>query len=115
MIEARIKFPAVPGTRGGLRLFPEPQDQPADAPRCEWKDECGKYGKVIRTNTALLLLITCHKQFAAAELRQLMLSSGQTLWSCLAQQRISRGMAASLGQRNKPNTLMAAFCCASYG
>ncbi|WIA41536.1 hypothetical protein OEZ86_008906 [Tetradesmus obliquus] len=45
VIEARIKFPAVLGTRGGLRLFPEPQDQAADAPRCEWKDDCGKYGK----------------------------------------------------------------------
>jgi hypothetical protein len=44
--EARIKFPAVLGTRGGLRLLPEPQDQPANAPRCELSDECGKYGKV---------------------------------------------------------------------
>jgi hypothetical protein len=46
IFEARIKFPAVLGTRGGLRLLPEPQDQPANAPRCELSDECGKYGKV---------------------------------------------------------------------
>jgi hypothetical protein len=71
IIEARIKFPAVLGTRGGLRMFPDPQDQPANAPRCEWKDECGKYGKVMPANTPLFaasLSTGAMKSFAIAGL-----------------------------------------------
>eukprot|EP00879_Flechtneria_rotunda_P003784 GHRR01004024.1.p1 GENE.GHRR01004024.1~~GHRR01004024.1.p1 ORF type:complete len:484 (+),score=94.29 GHRR01004024.1:171-1622(+) len=44
IVEARMKVPLVKGTRVGLALLPETQNQTANAPRCEWEDECGAYG-----------------------------------------------------------------------